>query len=399
MDLKNTKILILAPHYNYFIKGQIEAISKFVSEITVIVCYNPVSIISRILPIHYLKSFQKRNLINTKALPKNVRIFKRSVFYLPVNFSYKKLGIKQYKKIEKIINKKKISFDVIHAHFLWSSGFVGSKLKITASKPLIITAHGFDVYSLPERDWWWSNTITKIAKAADKIITVSQRNKRILQTMTNSENISIVPNGFDEQLHHPQEVSSLRKKLKLPSDKKIILTIGNLSKIKGHEVLIDALLLLKMKREDFICILIGDGPIFNQLSRKIKKLGLSSEIILKGYVPYSEVPEWYNVCDIFVLPSLDEGNPTVMFEALGNGKPFIGTNVGGIPEIIKSDKIGLLTTPSNSSELFKIIEDALEIEWDNDFISNYALKYSWDSSAEKLRSEYTNVLKERRDIN
>lgn len=83
-----------------------------------------------------------------------------------------------------------------------------------------------------------------------------------------------------------------------------------------------------------------------------------------------------NACDLFVLPSLSEGNPTVMFECLGCGKPFIGTKVGGIPEIIVSDDYGLLCEPANSEDLAEKILIALDKEWDEEKIRNYAKQFT-----------------------
>ena len=75
-----------------------------------------------------------------------------------------------------------------------------------------------------------------------------------------------------------------------------------------------------------------------------------------------------NACDLFVLPSLNEGNPTVMFEALGCGKPFVGTKVGGVPEVIASDDYGLLVEPADPEDLAEKILVALDREWDREAI-------------------------------
>lgn len=75
-----------------------------------------------------------------------------------------------------------------------------------------------------------------------------------------------------------------------------------------------------------------------------------------------------NACDVFILPSLSEGNPTVMFECLGCGKPFVGTKVGGIPEIINSEDYSLLCEPANPKELAEKILIALDKGWDNEKI-------------------------------
>ena len=79
-----------------------------------------------------------------------------------------------------------------------------------------------------------------------------------------------------------------------------------------------------------------------------------------------------NASDLFVLPSLNEGNPTVMFEALGCGKPFVGSKVGGVPEVITSEEYGLLVEPGNSTDLAEKILQAFEEEWNRESILGIA---------------------------
>jgi len=88
------------------------------------------------------------------------------------------------------------------------------------------------------------------------------------------------------------------------------------------------------------------------------------------------------------LPSLIEGNPTVMFESIGCGKPFIGTDVGGIPEVIISNKYGLLCEPQNSAKLVENILEALEKKWSAIDIVEYSKQFRWDIVAEKIAIVY-----------
>lgn len=85
---------------------------------------------------------------------------------------------------------------------------------------------------------------------------------------------------------------------------------------------------------------------------------------LLGLKPYNELPLWMNAADIIFLPSINEGNPSVMFEAFGVGLPFIGTKVGGIPEVIISEDYGLLVESSNPTDLTEKIITALNKKWD-----------------------------------
>ena len=99
-----------------------------------------------------------------------------------------------------------------------------------------------------------------------------------------------------------------------------------------------------------------------------------------------------NACDLFVLPSLNEGNPTVMFETLGCGKPFVGSNVGGVTEVITSDIYGFLVNPADPDDLAKKIQMALDREWDHEVILRHANNYTWDKISQEIIKIYNRVL-------
>jgi glycosyltransferase involved in cell wall biosynthesis len=113
---------------------------------------------------------------------------------------------------------------------------------------------------------------------------------------------------------------------------------------------------------------------------------------LAGGKPHDEIPLWMNACDLFVLPSLNEGNPTVLPEALGCGKPFVGTKVGGVPEVIASDDYGLLVEPADPEGLAEKILVALDREWDREMILAYAERYTWENIAKEIMGVYEQVL-------
>jgi glycosyltransferase involved in cell wall biosynthesis len=115
---------------------------------------------------------------------------------------------------------------------------------------------------------------------------------------------------------------------------------------------------------------------------------------LLGFLDEREVPIWFNASDIFLLSSLHEGNPTVMFEALGCGRPFIGTNVGGIPEVIVNSRLGLLSNPANSDELAKVILKSFKKKWDYNYIHNYAKRFTWKNISKQIIHVYKRCLNE-----
>ena len=181
----------------------------------------------------------------------------------------------------------------------------------------------------------------------------------------------------------------------MPLNKKIILNVANLVPIKGHRYLIEAMKNIIKVRDDAMLIIVGDGPLKKELENQIKKLGLDEYIKLVGAKPHDKIPVWMNAADLFVLPSLSEGNPTVMFEALGVGLSFVGTAVGGVPEIITSEDYGLLCPPADPECLAKKILIALEKDWDREKIRKYAEQFTWEEIARKTFEVYNGIVGKR----
>ncbi|MCS7123536.1 MAG: glycosyltransferase [Candidatus Aenigmarchaeota archaeon] len=357
--------------------------------------------LARIIPSSYSKwvdNFRKKNLIDKEGLKENVKIHIISTFYLIPDGKNKKLGEKLFKLFDRYIQKNKIEFDLIHAHFIWPQGYVAAKLGKKYNRQVIITAHGHDVYDLPFRNYEWLNIVHQTLKSVSKIITVSNSNLRIIKNKLGIDpmKVEVIPNGFSKNYIQIENKIFLRRKLNLPTEgKKILLNVAALVPIKGHKYLIEAMNIISKKRDDVICIIIGDGPMRSCLQKKIKENSLEEKVILLGFKPHDEIPLWMDSADLFVLPSLNEGNPTVMFEALGVGLPFVGTAVGGVPEIITSKDYGLLCKPADSEDLAEKILIALEKEWDREKIRKYAERFTWENIAMQVVRVYEGVLKGR----
>jgi len=135
----------------------------------------------------------------------------------------------------------------------------------------------------------------------------------------------------------------------------------------------------------------GQGRREGSLQGQIDRLHLGEKVKLLGSLPGDQLTLWMNACNFFVLPSLNEGNPTVMFEALGCGKPFVGTKVGGVPEVIASDDYGLLVEPADPEDLAEKILVALDREWDREAILLYAERFTWENIAKKIMGVYARM--------
>ena len=338
------------------------------------------------------KMHTKNMVFDMDNVPDNVKVIPTPVWYLPTNNGYLNLGDKHLKAVNKIIKRKKLKFNIIHAHFAWSAGFVGMQLKKSYSVPLVVTAHAYDLYDLLFKSEEWKMKIRGVLSCADHVVTVCQKNKEYINQVEINSPISVIPSGFRRESFYQKNMDDSRIKLNLPLNKKIILTVGNLVDVKGHTYLIDAMKTIINSRNDVVCIIVGEGAIKKMLIKKIKLNKLDKNVIIKGFVNRKKLIDWINACDVFVMPSLNEGSPTVLFECLACGKPFVGTSVGGIPEYITSDDHGILVKPKNSKLLAKALLDSLERNWDSKLIIEHSKQYDWGNLCKEKVNIYSSLI-------
>lgn len=393
----NLNILVLAHRHDTFVKETVEAISNYVESINVLVRHNYLAEISNYLPLggffHNVRRYTKDKLLDLKGKPENIDVHLLSLIYFVTDGKNKSLGDKIAKKAEKLIKEKGIKFDLIHAHFIYPHGYAGIKLGEKFDVPVVITAHGYDVYDLAFRDEGWKKKIKWTLNKATHVITVSQSNRKILveKLGVNENKVSIIQNGFNSKLFYSMDKIEVKRELNLPLDKKIILNVANLYPVKGQRYLIDAMKDIVKYRKDILCVIIGGGILRKDLKAQIKKSSIEKYIKLTGPKTHDEIPLWMNAADLFVLSSLNEGNPTVMFEALGTGLPFVGTRVGGVPDIITSEDYGLLCESANPKDLAEKILIGLDKEWDKDKILGYATRFTWENIAKRILHIYEEI--------
>ncbi len=363
-------LLILAPHYDTFVKVSGEQLAKYSDNVTVIIPkFSKLNLFGKKISI-----FKSVNQTFTTNQP-NVKIHYVTLSYF--------LPISAYQLIF-YINENKIPFHIVLSHFIIPYGYLGNKVSERFNKKSVLVGHGFDVYDLPFRNLFYNKIIKSVLKHADKIITVSQTNLRFIKRLGYDYKTVVIPNGFNGDLFKPMDKDFVRKKLNLPMDKKIVLNVGHLIKIKNQRNLILAFKELLTTRKDIFLYIVGEGNLASDLRTLVNKLDLNDYVFLVGPKPHDEIPLWMNAADVFVLPSYSEGNPTVMFEALGCGLPFVGTTVGGIPEVITSDDYGFLfDDPNDYVSLSKLLDKALNKKWNKRKILNYAKKYEISNIAKK----------------
>lgn len=390
-SIRGKKLLVICHSYNNFQKDSIEGLSEHLEQIKVLVRTNPFAEISNSLPLPQLERFKKSYKIDLSGNPPNIDVTSTPIWYLPGDRSYKSLGVKHFNALKKAIQCRPQTFDLVHAHFIWSAGYAGARLKEEYGIPFVVTGHGYDVYSLPFKDNEWREKIEYVLNTADHIITVSQSNLACIKKLDVSTPVTVIPNGFRSDLFYPRNSSECRRVLNLPQDKKIILTVGNLEPVKGQRYFVEAVQKTVCGRRDILCVIVGAGKLRTALEQQVRSLGLEDCVVLAGGKPHDEIPLWMNACDLFVLPSLRESFGVVQIEAMACGKPIVATRNSGSEEIVISNECGLLVEPADPEALAEEILVALDRKWDQGAILRYAEQFRWENLAKEIMGVYAKL--------
>ena len=265
----------------------------------------------------------------------------------------------------------KIRPDVIHVNSSKAGGIVGQAaldyrfLSFNFKLKTIFTAHGWAFHEI--RPWWQIFLIriftTLTAFYYSKIICVSEfdRLSAIKNRVAPKRKLITIHNGIDFNDYRFLEKDEARQKLnigKLSQDEILLGTVGEFTKNKGQEYLIDAIKLLVTRYPLLVAIIIGWGEEKENLSLLVTRYSLQNNVFLIDNLPHAA--PYLKAFDIFALPSVKEGLPYTLLEAGLAGLPVVATNVGGIPEIIEDQREGLLVKATDSDDLANKIEELIE---------------------------------------
>lgn len=280
--------------------------------------------------------------------------------------------------------------DIVHVQWPIPNGLGALFLKKIYGIPYINTIHGEEVY-LSKR-YHTIFALKWIVNNAKKTITNSSATRdSCLEAGLDEYNIQIIPFGVDTDFFKP---------LKLPKNEDMfqILSVGYLIERKGFEYLIRAMKEVLKKHKNARLKIVGSGPLENKLKNMIIKLELQNEVEIIKNVSDEELLRLYNSSDLFVLPSITdsqgntEGLGVVLLEAMASGLPVIGSNVGGIPDIIKNNRTGILVREKDVTKLTNAISILIKDEKLREkLVTNVCSSVHENFRWEKIAAEYLKV--------
>jgi glycosyltransferase involved in cell wall biosynthesis len=223
--------------------------------------------------------------------------------------------------------------DVVLASWAHPDAWATIRLARRARLPVAVMVIGSDVL-VSVRDAGRRTKIAETLLGADAVLAVSRDLANHVERFgVDAARVSVLHTGVDPRIFHPGDKIEARRKLGLPDEGRLVLFVGNLLESKGAGVLIEALGRLKGRVDGLCASFVGGGKDEAKLRKAATDAGLGGIVTFRGRKPHSDLVDWYRACDLLCLPSDSEGIPNVLREATACGRPWVATNVGGIPEI------------------------------------------------------------------
>lgn len=239
--------------------------------------------------------------------------------------------------------------DLVHTHG-YKSNFYAYLATRLSRKALVATCHTWSTDALSLRIYGALDR--RLVRGFDRIVSVSDRISSILeQGGVAREKLQVIYNGIEVEPFR-SATPSLCQEWHVNGDLLIGL-IGRLTEQKGPAFLLRAAREVVQQHPSARFVLVGSGPLRERLEALARELNIQNNTCFAG--TRNDMPGVYASLDIFVLPSLYEGLPMALLEALAAGKPVIATPVGAVPKLIQNQETGLLVEPENSQSLYTAI--------------------------------------------
>jgi glycosyltransferase involved in cell wall biosynthesis len=340
-----------------------------------------------VAPLSWFPGLKRRSSsgIKESELIDNVEVFHPRYLSIPGSFRFL-YGYLFYWSLKSVVKRiyHDFPFDLIYVLWAYPDGFGTYLIGRLLDKPVFIECLGSDI-NVFTRSFLRRFLICRALKGCSRVITVSQDLKnKLVRLGVPGKKVTVVINGVDTGLFHPTEKRSSRDKLNLGLEEKIVLFCGNLVEIKGVEYLVEAFSTIAQTEPLAHLYLVGEGYLKEKLVSLAQKSFASEKIHFMGRVEHRQIAMWMNCCDVFCLPSLDEGCPNVVIEALACGKPVVASRVGGIPELIDSEDYGILVEPEDSRQLASALAVSLNKNWNGEIIAAKYRNRSWAQSAKEV---------------
>jgi sugar transferase (PEP-CTERM/EpsH1 system associated) len=250
-------------------------------------------------------------------------------------------------RLARLFRKQRVQ--VVHTHGI-NPFFYGTLASILAGRPITIqTDHARGIFPVARREMASERIL---ARFTDRIIAVSEGVKADLVRYEHirPEKIQVIYNGIDGQkFRAPVDTRAKRNELGLPLHAVVVGVGVRLTEQKGITYLIQALAKLAPAHPDIRLLIVGDGALRRKLEKLSEEVGVRGQVVFTGF--RDDMGDILQAMDIYALPSLWEGHPLVLLEAMAAGKPVVATDIPGSREVVVQGQTGMLVPPQDSEAL------------------------------------------------
>jgi glycosyltransferase involved in cell wall biosynthesis/SAM-dependent methyltransferase len=267
-----------------------------------------------------------------------------------------------------LLLQRREHFDLLHGHWAVPCGAIAAGVARLTRRPLVISLHGSDVYLVERRAanaaaarWGYRRASLVTACSADLLA-------RAVRRGLPADKAVLLPYGVATDRYGCGQGAAWRQRLGIPADAPVVGALGRLVHKKGFDVLIAAMSQVLAARPQAHAVIGGEGDLDRALRQQAHELGLADRVHFPGHVGWLETPDFYALCDVLAVPSVvdAEGNvdglPNVLLEAMASGCAVIGSAVAGLPDVIHSERNGLLCPPGDATALaagiLRLLSDA-----------------------------------------
>lgn len=243
--------------------------------------------------------------------------------------------------------------DVIHAHFAVPAGALAWALSWMTGIPYVLTVHLGDVPGgVPEKTGGWFRWVYPFTRSiwrnANRIVAVSEFTRQLALKKYDVK-IQVIPNGVDLSTVQPSQIH-------LNQPPRIVFA-GRFMAQKNPLQLVQTL--NGLKQLQWQCVMIGDGPLMQDVKRAVTESGLEDRFQFTGWIDPQDVLDWFDKSDILFMPSRSEGLPVVGVQALAKGLAIVASQVGGFVDLVDHDKNGYLIQPEDRAKFSTSLQDLL----------------------------------------
>ncbi|MGB9688618.1 glycosyltransferase family 4 protein [Thermogutta sp.] len=281
---------------------------------------------------------------------------------------------------------RKLGNVIWHGHD-YKADALGWFLHRTHRMKLLSTVHGWGVYAPRVRFYHFIHKLC--LRGFDRVVCVSPSlREECIRSGIPPAICEILPNGVDcDEFAPPSSREEAKRSLGLPASDPVVGYVGRLSGEKDLATLFRGLARLIENRFSVHAIIVGDGPAGDELRSAVRELSLDQHVSLVGHAP--DPRPYYAAMDVFVLPSLREGLPNVLLEAMAMALPVVATPVGGIPQLVRDGETGILIPPGDDRALAEAVKQLLAdrsraVTLGESARQHVKMHYSFDRRMERL---------------